>query len=101
MITLKAEVEKGFMRTAVGHGLVVPKSQGNPDRIFGERESGYYSRTGTQISRPFSSEGRRVYRNVTEPEDVGGNPGKSSPSDHGICLPGDYGLAVGKALHFM
>ena len=39
MKTLKAEVEKGFMRT-VGHGLVDPKSQGNPDRMFGERESG-------------------------------------------------------------
>ena len=32
MRTLKAEVEKGSMRTAIGHGLLDPKGRGNPDR---------------------------------------------------------------------
>ena len=29
MTTLKAEVEKGSVRTAIGHGLVGPKARGN------------------------------------------------------------------------
>ena len=46
MRTLKAEVEKVSVRTAIGHGLVDPKGQGNPSvrAAFGpppaERESG-------------------------------------------------------------
>ena len=99
MRTLKAEVEKSFVRTAVGHGLVILSRK---ETLTG------CSAKGNRVNIPeperryrVPSLRRRVYGNVTEPEDVGGNPGKSSPSDHGICLPGDSGLAVGKALHFM
>ncbi len=55
---------------------------------------------------PSSRRGRRVYGNVTEPEDVGGDPGKSSLFLLTAQRPWNlfarrYGLAVGKALHFM
>jgi len=35
--TLKAEVEKGSVRTAIGHGLVGPEAQGNSDGKAGWR----------------------------------------------------------------
>ena len=52
------------------------------------------------------SGGHPVYGNVTEPEDVGGDPGKSSLFLLTAQRPWNlfarrYGLAVGKAPHFM
>jgi len=89
--TLKAEVEKGFVRTAVDHESVDPKAQINlvngDDRAPSFFSSG--GRVGVQFRSSQCRKGIRVnipepkfwiffYGDVSEPGDGGRCPGKSS-----------------------
>ena len=68
--TLKAEVEKGFVRTAVGHELIDPKAQINlENRTIGLPRGGPESarpprRKGIGINIPES--GGRIFHAVTQ-----------------------------------
>ena len=83
--TLKAEVEKGFMRTALVRELVDPKVQVNPDNDtmprtpWGIRIKGrvHCTRKGIRINIPEPSVGY-FYGNVSKHRDVSCCPGKSS-----------------------
>ena len=108
MRTLKAEVEKGSVRTAIGHGLVDPKALGNSvQKVAGWRRRarapgvagcptrGGSFQTGPAVGRKGNrliflyqsqdSRGGGFHRlvlqqcgNANEPRDAGGGPGKSS-----------------------
>ena len=73
MRTLKAEVEKGSVWTAFGHGLVDPKRWGNPVSRAQFRAA---HRKG--IGLIFPNRDAEADGNVSEPGDAGGSPGKSS-----------------------
>ena len=96
MRTLKAEVEKGSMRTAVGHGLVGPKRQENsggkacdraPPAPSSERSRGPSSREGGRCASCRKGIGSRFpnrdgdtprgHGDVNEPRDTGKGPRES------------------------
>jgi hypothetical protein len=90
--SVKAEVEKGFVRTAVDHESVDPKAQINlvngDDRapllffLLEKREGGFHLRSsqcrkGIRVNIPEPKFGY-LYGDVSEPGDGGRCPGKSS-----------------------
>jgi len=116
MRTLKAEVEKGSMWTAVGHGLVDPKPQGNSVRkgaLTGspqakgnrvnipEPERGYWLR-GLRGSRLHLRQRKRTQGRRRWPREEF----SFLVNSHERWRPWNlfarrYGRAAGKALHFM
>ena len=79
--TLKAEVEKGFMVTAVDHELVDPKPQVNPANnvivsAMGHSKVTFARRKGVRLI--FLNLDMHLYGNVSELGDVSRCPGKSS-----------------------
>ena len=63
--TLKAEVEKGFMRTAVGHELIDPKAQinlVNETMVFALRGVEYYFKVVSSAER----ESGLIFPNLTQ-----------------------------------
>ena len=80
--TLKAEVEKGFVRTAVDHESVDPEAKINLVNSGNRASSGVhfrlpFGRKGIRVNIPEPGSGY-LYGNVTELRDGGRCPGKSS-----------------------
>ncbi len=78
--TLKAEVEKGFVRTAVGHELIDPKAEINLENgtigRFGGHQGSSQCRKGSRLI--FLHLAPEVSGNASDPEDANQFPGKSS-----------------------
>ena len=70
MRTLKTEVEKGSVRTAIGHGLLDPKTQGSPLSM----EHAPVSK-GKEVNIPLVGCG--FYGNISEACNIGENPWES------------------------
>ena len=82
MRTLKAEVEKGSVRTAIGHGLVDPKALGNSvQKVAGWRRDGHARLaapplTAVQAGPATGRKGiRLIFRNQSS--DTGGAPSRA------------------------
>ena len=70
MRTLKTEVEKGSVRTAIGHGLLDPKTQGSPLSM----EHAPVSK-GKEVNIPLAGGGH--CGNTNKVRDAGMNPWES------------------------